>query len=100
MQSKPTTSKTRPRFLHAGSRALDCDPLTLEDGLLTAYEVARMLHISRSNVYRLMKSGDLPSFKVGFVRRFRRDDVQSYMDRRAGPIRRWTRRLASHRRKT
>ena len=99
MQSKPTTSKRRPGFLRAGSKALDSDPLTLGERLLTAYEVARMLHLSRSQVYKLMEGGDLPSLKVGRWRRFRRADLQQYMARHSGPIRRWKRRAASHRRK-
>jgi len=89
MQSKPTTSKRRPRFLRAGSKALDSDPLTLGEGLLTAPEVARILHVSRSLVYQLVSGGDLPSLKVGSARRFRRQEVQRYLAKHSGPIRRW-----------
>jgi excisionase family DNA binding protein len=56
--------------------------------LLTASEVARLLHISRSQVYRLMYRGDLPGLKVGYVRRFRGADVRRYLNRQPGPIRR------------
>ena len=98
MQSKPTTSKRRPRFIRAGSKALDRDPLTLGEGLLTAYEVARELHLSRSQVYKLMDRGDQPGLKVGRARRFRRQDLARYMARHLGPVRRWKRHVAAHRR--
>jgi excisionase family DNA binding protein len=56
--------------------------------LLTASEVARMLRISRSQVYRLMDRGDLPGLKVGYARRFRREEVRRFIGRQPGPIRR------------
>ena len=56
--------------------------------MLTASEVARMLHISRSQVYILMDRGDLTGLKVGTVRRFRREDVRRYLSRQPDPTRR------------
>jgi excisionase family DNA binding protein len=49
------------------------------DGLLTAVEVARLLRISRSAVYKLMQRGDLPSLLVGRLRRIRARDVERYL---------------------
>ena len=61
---------------------------TSDEGLLTASEVARILHISRSQVYLLMDRGDLPGLKVGSMRRFRREDLRRYLTRQPKPIRR------------
>ena len=87
-QLKQTTSKRRPPSRSAKSRSLDKDRWTSDEGLLTASEVARMLHISRSQVYLLMDRGDLPGLKVGSMRRFRRADLRRYLTRQPSPIRR------------
>jgi excisionase family DNA binding protein len=81
-------SNERPPFAGSGSKANDARPLTLAERLLTVREVARILHISRSMVYYLVLRGDLPSFKIGSARRIRRRDLQGYLARHAGPIRR------------
>jgi excisionase family DNA binding protein len=83
-----TISNKRPPFPGAGSKANDARPLTLAERLLTANEVAGILHISRSMVYHLVFRGDLPSLKIGSARRFRRHDLQRYLARHSGPIRR------------
>jgi excisionase family DNA binding protein len=59
-----------------------------DEGLLTASEVARMLHISRSQVYILMDRGDLPGLRIGAARRFRRQDLRRYLSRQPDRIRR------------
>jgi excisionase family DNA binding protein len=59
-----------------------------DDSLLTASEVARMLHISRSQVYLLMDRGELAGLKVGHARRFRGADLRRYLSRQGSPIRR------------
>ena len=87
-QLKQTTSKRRPPSRSAKSRSLDKDRWTSDEGLLTASEVARILHISRSQVYLLMDRGDLPGLKVGSMRRFRRADLRRYLTRQPSPIRR------------
>ena len=52
---------------HAGAR------------FLTAAEVASLLRVSTMTVYRLLKSGDLPSVRVGKSYRVREDDVDRYL---------------------
>ncbi len=52
------------------------------DRLLTAAEVARLLHISRSLLYDLIQQGELPTIHVGHALRFRIEDVQDYLHRR------------------
>lgn len=50
------------------------------DPLLTVNEVAESLRVSTMTVYRLVKSGQLPATRVGRSYRFRRSDVQRYLD--------------------
>jgi len=64
------------------------DRWTPDEGLLTASEVARILHVTRSYVYSLMYRGDLPGLKVGYARRFRREDLRRFLGRQSGSIRR------------
>jgi excisionase family DNA binding protein len=49
---------------------------------LTVSEVADLLRVSRMTVYRLIKTGDLPSFRVGKSYRLREQDVHSYLNGR------------------
>ena len=52
--------------------------------LLTVNEVAFALAISRHSVYRLVRTGALPTVRVGERIRFRPSDVDAYLERGAG----------------
>jgi excisionase family DNA binding protein len=54
------------------------EPFT-EARLLTATEVADLMRVSRMTVYRLIKSGEMPSLRVGKGYRFREEDVHDYL---------------------
>ena len=54
------------------------EPFT-EARLLTATEVADLMRVSRMTVYRLIKTGEMPSLRVGRGYRFREEDVQEYL---------------------
>ncbi|MFC7501524.1 helix-turn-helix transcriptional regulator [Nocardioides sp. CPCC 206347] len=43
-------------------------------------EVAAYLSISRSKVYELLKSGELPSVHIDRTRRVRKSDLEGYVD--------------------
>ena len=43
-------------------------------------EVAVFLNISRSKVYELLSSGDLPSVKIDRTRLIRGSDLQAYVE--------------------
>jgi excisionase family DNA binding protein len=88
MKRRPTTPNDRPPLRRAGSRKNDIAHWSLGEGLLTAAEVARLLHISRSTVYKLMERGDLPSLRVRKLRRFRARDLERYLRRHSFPPRR------------
>lgn len=44
-------------------------------------EAAAALSISRAGLYNLLKSGELPSIKIGASRRIRTEDLAGYLDR-------------------
>lgn len=48
--------------------------------LLTINETARLMHLSRSSVYRLILSGALRSLKIGNLRRVRPEYIDAYLD--------------------
>ena len=47
--------------------------------LLKAAEVAQILNISRSLVYRLMQTGELPSVRLGRALRVNPSDLEQYL---------------------
>ena len=51
----------------------------MERMLLRIPEVADRLTLSRSKVYELIRSGDLPSVQIGRVRRVRLHDLESFV---------------------
>ena len=51
------------------------------ESLLSPLQVKEILHISRSAVYRLLDSGELPSFKIGKRIVVRRSDMENYVNR-------------------
>ncbi len=59
-----------------------------DDVVLTIPEVAALLRISEKSAYKLAQAGDLPAFKVGNQWRFRRAELDAWIDdqrRRLGP---------------
>lgn len=48
--------------------------------LLRPAEVSRILSISKSKVYRLISSGELPSVEVGYSKRVHPSDLVHYID--------------------
>lgn len=46
--------------------------------LLTVPEAAKLLSLSRSTVYELMKRGDLPAVKIGGARRIPADSLDAF----------------------
>jgi len=51
------------------------------DNLMTLAEVAAYLRLSKDTVYRMASSGRLPASKVGSQWRFRRGDVDKWLDK-------------------
>jgi len=66
--------------------------LMLEFGILEAREVADLLKIRHSTVLDLSRRGVLPAFKIGKHWRYRRSDLEDWIDRRpdgTAPSVRW-----------
>jgi nitrogen PTS system EIIA component len=47
--------------------------------LLTVQETARLLNISIFSVYRMANKGQIPSLKIGNMRRFKRTDLDTWL---------------------
>lgn len=48
----------------------------------TGRQVAERLNLDYETVLHLAQIGELPSFRIGRLRRFRESDVQTYLDQR------------------
>src|SRR5579864_870592 len=47
--------------------------------ILTVSELAQHLNVHRITIYRLLKNGSLPGFKIGRVWRFDLDEISAWM---------------------
>jgi excisionase family DNA binding protein len=47
----------------------------------TVRQLAEYLSVNERTVYRMAERGDLPAFKVGDAWRFRRHDIDAWIDR-------------------
>ena len=47
--------------------------------IMTPNEVAEYLHIHYTTLYRLIRRGKIPSFKIGSDYRFRRDEIEKWI---------------------
>jgi excisionase family DNA binding protein len=52
------------------------------DELLTADELAAFLRVHRSTIYRLLRNGQLPAFRVGSDWRFSRELIEKWLHSR------------------
>lgn len=50
--------------------------------MLTANELASYLRVNRSTVYRLLKKGELPGFRIGSEWRFQIEEVNRWLKAR------------------
>ena len=48
-------------------------------GLMTPEQVAAYLGCGRTYAYELLRTGEIPSLKVGRLRRVRREDISEYV---------------------
>ena len=49
------------------------------DEVLTMKEICDLLHVNQSTVYKLVRRGSIPGFRVGSDWRFRRDVIERWM---------------------
>lgn len=50
--------------------------------VLTIHELAALLRVGSKTAYTLAQSGEVPGFKVGGQWRFRRRDIEAWIDAR------------------
>jgi excisionase family DNA binding protein len=50
----------------------------MPDEVLTVEEAAEYLRVSRSTIYRLLKSHQIPAFKIGSDWRFNREQIDKW----------------------
>lgn len=53
----------------------------MTDQILTLKEVAAYLKLTEKTAYRLASEGKLPGFKVGGSWRFKREDLESWIEK-------------------
>jgi len=52
----------------------------MKEKLLTIEDLAEYLNISRRTVYRLLKEGTLPGYRIGSHMRFRRGEIDRWLE--------------------
>jgi excisionase family DNA binding protein len=52
----------------------------MDNQFLTVQEVSEYLHVKRATLYAKVESGDLPHYKVGRLVRFKREDIDRWME--------------------
>jgi excisionase family DNA binding protein len=52
----------------------------IDEALLTPEELAEYLKCSRTYAYQLLARGEIPSLKLGKLRRLRRQDADHYIE--------------------
>ena len=52
----------------------------MNDEILTLKEVAQYLKLAEKTAYRLAAEGKLPGFKVGGSWRFKREEIEKWID--------------------
>ncbi len=55
----------------------------MTDEILTLKEVAKYLKLAEKTAYRLVAEGKLPGFKVGGSWRFRKFDIEEWINRQS-----------------
>jgi excisionase family DNA binding protein len=53
----------------------------MDDQILTLKEVAAYLKLAEKTAYRLASEGKLPGFKVGGSWRFKKDDLEQWIEK-------------------
>jgi excisionase family DNA binding protein len=59
----------------------------MSDEILTLPEVAQLLKVADKTVYTMAQKGELPAFKVRGQWRFKRDDLDTWIERQKAAAR-------------
>jgi excisionase family DNA binding protein len=55
------------------------NPIESDHDILTMKDLCDLLQVHQSTVYKLVKKGKIPSFRIGSDWRFRRDLIERWM---------------------
>ena len=66
--------------LRVDGRKSTAQPATDQDEFMTAGKVAKMLRISKSQAYHMMRRREIPSFSIGRTVRVRRVDLDAVIE--------------------
>lgn len=58
----------------------------MEDPILTLPEVALLLKVAEKTVYTMAQRGQIPAFKVRGQWRFKRDDIERWIDEQKAAV--------------
>ncbi|MCO6361606.1 helix-turn-helix domain-containing protein [Paracoccus sp. 08] len=58
----------------------------MEDPILTLPEVAVLLKVAEKTVYTMAQTGQIPAFKVRGQWRFKRDDIERWIDEQKAAV--------------
>jgi len=53
---------------------------TKEKEFYTVKELAELLEVTAQTIYRMMRRGQIAYYSIGRAKRFRRSDVESFLD--------------------
>jgi excisionase family DNA binding protein len=56
-------------------------PMSVSEPLLTAREVSAYLNLSKITIYEWAHRGKIPAFRLGHHWRFRRSEIEAWLDR-------------------
>jgi putative molybdopterin biosynthesis protein len=60
-------------------------PAAARRPIMTTMEVADYLRVHYTTLYRLIRRGEIPCFKVGRDHRFRRDEIEQWIAEKQRP---------------
>ena len=66
--------------------ATQSEPGQMPDEILTLSEVARLLKVAEKTLYTMAQQGELPAFKVRAQWRFKRNDIEAWIQRQKHAI--------------
>src|ERR1700737_4126385 len=58
------------------------DPMESQHEVLTVKEICDLLQVHQSTIYKMVRQGKIPSFRIGSDWRFRRDRIMRWMAER------------------
>ncbi len=53
----------------------------MNESVLTIKQIAEYLHVTERTIYNLLQRGELPGFKVGVAWRFRKEDIDRWIQK-------------------